>query len=135
MRCLSWTEHSANVEPEGDGFIVVAAAAVVAIGGGSYGIATAVSGGGSAPAGGGSSASSSGAAAGPGYGKGSNARSGPAAGGTAGTVVDMSSSGFTVTTSAGQKVTIDEASATKYLNGNWPHHVFVGQDFKVAGAD
>jgi hypothetical protein len=29
----------------------------------------------------------------------------------------MSSSGFTVTTSTGQTVTVSEASATKYLNG------------------
>ena len=96
---------------------IVVAAAVVAIGGGSYGIARAVSGGGSAAASGGSSAGSGGVAAGLGSGSGSNARSGPAAGGTVGTVAGMSASGFTVTTSAGQKVTVNEASATKYLNG------------------
>jgi hypothetical protein len=99
---------------------IIAAAAVIAIGGASYGIVTAVSGGASAVASGGSSAGSGGPAAGLGSGRGSNARSGPAAGGTSGTVAGMSSSGFTVTTSAGQKVTVNEASATKYLNGTSP---------------
>jgi hypothetical protein len=50
-------------------------------------------------------------------GSGSNARSGPAAGGSVGTVGTVSKSGFTLTTSAGQKVTIDETSSTKYLKG------------------
>jgi hypothetical protein len=47
-------------------------------------------------------------------GKGSNARSGPAAGGTSGTVTSVSKSSFTLTRSAGQKATIDETSSTKY---------------------
>ncbi len=50
-------------------------------------------------------------------GQGSNARSGPAAGGAAGAVSSLSESGFTLTTSAGQKVTIKEASSTSYQNG------------------
>jgi hypothetical protein len=50
-------------------------------------------------------------------GGGSNARSGPAAGGSSGTVGSVSNSSFTLTTSAGQKVTVDEASSTKYLKG------------------
>jgi hypothetical protein len=50
-------------------------------------------------------------------GGGSNARSGPAAGGSSGTVGTLSKSGFTMTTSAGQKVTVDEASSTKYKKG------------------
>ena len=50
-------------------------------------------------------------------GSGSNARSGPAPGGSAGTVGSVSKSSFTLTTSAGQKVTIDEASSTKYKKG------------------
>ena len=50
-------------------------------------------------------------------GRGSNARSGPAAGGSSGTVGSVSNSSFTLTTSAGQKVTVDEASSTKYLKG------------------
>jgi len=50
-------------------------------------------------------------------GGGSNARSGPAAGGASGTVDSVSTSSFTMTTSAGQKVTVDGASSTKYLKG------------------
>ncbi len=50
-------------------------------------------------------------------GGGSNARSGPASGGASGTVGTVSTSGFTMTTSAGQKVTVDEASSTTYQNG------------------
>jgi hypothetical protein len=47
----------------------------------------------------------------------SNARSGPASGGTSGTVASTATSSFTVSTSAGQKVTVDEASSTTYLKG------------------
>ncbi|MCX5561427.1 hypothetical protein [Streptomyces sp. NBC_00038] len=47
----------------------------------------------------------------------SNARSGPAEGGATGTVDTVSASGFTMTTATGQKVTVDEASSTTYLNG------------------
>ena len=50
-------------------------------------------------------------------GSGSNARSGPAAGGALGTVASVSKSSFTMTTSAGQDVTVDEWSSTKYLKG------------------
>src|SRR5579859_7166759 len=62
-----------------------------------------------------STAASSGSSGG-----GSNARSGPAAGGSSGTVGSVSTSGFTMTTSAGQKVTVDEASATTYEKGTSP---------------
>jgi hypothetical protein len=48
----------------------------------------------------------------------SNARSGPAAGGSSGTVTSVSKSGFAMTTSAGQKVTVNEASSTKYKKGS-----------------
>ena len=97
---------------------IAAAAAAIAIGGGSYAIASAASG--SAPASASSSASSS-LARGPRTGGGaSNARSGPAAGGTEGTVSSVSPSGFALTTSAGQKVTITEASATTYQEGTSP---------------
>jgi hypothetical protein len=101
---------------------IAAAAAAIAIGGGSYAIVSAVSG--SAPPSGPTSASSrppsgprtsggaSNARSGP-----SNARSGPAAGGSEGTVGSVSPSGFTLTTSAGQKVTITEAPATTYQEG------------------
>jgi hypothetical protein len=50
-------------------------------------------------------------------GAGSNARSGPAAGGASGTVSSVSTSGFTLSTSAGQKVTVNEASSTTYRDG------------------
>jgi hypothetical protein len=48
---------------------------------------------------------------------GSNARSGPAAGGASGTVSSVSGSTFTLTTSAGQTVTIKEASSSTYVKG------------------
>ena len=51
-------------------------------------------------------------------GGGSNARSGPAAGGASGTVASMSKGSFTITTSAGPKVIVNEASSTKYLKGS-----------------
>ena len=47
----------------------------------------------------------------------SNARSGPAEGGAAGTVRSVSASSFTMTTAAGQQVTVTEASSTTYVNG------------------
>jgi hypothetical protein len=53
-------------------------------------------------------------------GAGSNARSGPAAGGATGTVGSVSTSGFTMSTSAGQKVTVSEASSTTYQKGTSP---------------
>ena len=49
--------------------------------------------------------------------RGSNARSGPAAGGASGTVTSVTTSGFTMSTSAGQKVTVNEASSTTYQKG------------------
>jgi hypothetical protein len=93
---------------------IVVGAAAIAVAGGSYGIVSATSS--SAPA-----AASSGVAGGPGSGGGgSNARSGPAAGGASGTVSSVSPSGFTLSTSAGQKVTVDEASSTTYQKGTAP---------------
>ncbi len=47
----------------------------------------------------------------------SNARSGPAAGGSVGTVSNVTASGFTLTTSASQKVTIKLSSTTTYKDG------------------
>jgi Domain of unknown function (DUF5666) len=93
---------------------IAAVAAAIAIGGGSYAIASAASG--SAPASAPASASSSPRTSG----GASNARSGPAAGGTEGTVSSLSPSGLTLTTSAGQKVTITEAPATTYQEGTSP---------------
>jgi hypothetical protein len=50
-------------------------------------------------------------------GQASNARSGPAEGGASGTVNSVSTSSFTMTTYGGQKVTVNEASSTKYTKG------------------
>ncbi len=91
--------------------VIAAGAAAVVIVGGSYGIVTATSGSAAATP---TAASSSPAG---GSGSGSNARSGPAAGGSAGTITSVSASGFTLTTATGQKVTIKEASATTYEKG------------------
>ena len=52
--------------------------------------------------------------------QGSNARSGPAAGGSSGTVGNVAKSSFTLTTSAGQEVTVDEESSTKYEKAATP---------------
>jgi hypothetical protein len=88
--------------------------AAIAVAGGSYGIVSATSGSRPAVASTGSSSASAGPES---SGRGSNARSGPAAGGVAGTVSSLSASGFTVTTSAGQKVTVKEAPSTTYQKG------------------
>jgi membrane-bound inhibitor of C-type lysozyme len=95
---------------------IAAAVAAIAIAGGSYGIVTATSSGAATPA----ASSSSSPAGGFGSGGGSNARSGPAAGGSSGTVSSVFSSGFTLTTSAGEKLTIKEASSTTYQKGTSP---------------
>ena len=95
---------------------IAAAVAAIAIAGGSYGIVTATSSGAATPA----ASSSNSPAGGFGSGGGSNARSGPAAGGSSGTASSVFSSGFTLTTSAGQKLTIKEASSTTYQKGTSP---------------
>jgi Domain of unknown function (DUF5666) len=82
---------------------VVATAAAVA--GGAYGVVSA-SGGSTA------AAPSSTAVA-----QGSHARSGPAAGGSIGTVSSVSASSFTLLTSAGEKVTVRATPATTYERG------------------
>ena len=98
---------------------IAAGAAAIAVAGGSYGIVSATS---SGPAAASTSpvASSGSPAASSSSGGGSNARSGPAAGGSSGTVGSVSASGFTITTSAGQRVTVKEASSTTYQNGTSP---------------
>jgi hypothetical protein len=53
----------------------------------------------------------------PASGGGSNARSGPATGGASGTVGNVSATSFTMTTSAGQDVTVEEALSTSYKKG------------------
>ena len=109
---------------------IVVGAAAIAVAGGSYGIVSATSS--SSPA-----AASIGSAGGPGSGGGgSNARSGPAAGGAAGTVGSVSTPKFTMTTSAGQKVTVDEASSTTYQKGTSPASasaITTGQPVLVLG--
>src|SRR6201995_4683768 len=52
--------------------------------------------------------------------RGSNARSGPAAGGSIGTVSGASASGFMLTTSAGQKEKVKMTSCTTYQDGPAP---------------
>ena len=97
---------------------IIVGAAAIAVAGGSYGIVSATSSSSPAAA---SATSSTSTAGGPGSGGGgSNARSGPAAGGSSGTVASLSTSGFTLTTSAGQKVTVKEASSTTYQKGTSP---------------
>ncbi|HEY1516530.1 MAG TPA: DUF559 domain-containing protein [Solirubrobacteraceae bacterium] len=69
---------------------------------------------------------------------GSNARSGPAAGGSIGTVSSVSTSGFTLSTSTGEKVTIKETSSTKYEKGTTAASksaVTKGKNVLVLGTD
>jgi hypothetical protein len=95
--------------------LIALLAAAVAVGGGAYGIVTATAGNGSGTA---PTASSPATSARPVFGRGgSNARSGPAAGGAIGTVDSVSKSSFTLSTSAGQKVTVKKVSTTTYRNG------------------
>ena len=99
---------------------IIVGVAAIAVAGGSYGIVSATSSSSPAAASSGSSTASSGFAHAPGAGGGSNARSGAAAGGAAGTVSSLSTTGFTMTTSAGQKVTIKEAPTTTYQKQTSP---------------
>jgi hypothetical protein len=113
---------------------IVVGVAAVAIAGGSYGVVSATTSSGSSAASGGSSTASGGS--GSGSGSGSDARSGPEPGGSAGTVASTSASGFTVSTSGGQEVTIKETSSTTYENGTSPASVSVvttGQPVLVLG--
>jgi hypothetical protein len=91
-------------------------ATTMAIGGGAYSILSATASTGSGTA---TTASYTSATSGqrvPGGG-GSNARSGPAAGGSIGKVSGVSTSGFALLTSAGEKVTVKETSSTTYEKG------------------
>jgi hypothetical protein len=93
-------------------FIAIGAIAI-AIAGGAYGIVTAT-----ANSGSGTSATATSPA--PTSGRpvpGGGPRSGPAAGGAVGTIDSASKSSFTISTSAGQKVTVNKASSTTYRNG------------------
>ena len=90
---------------------IAVGAAALAIGGGVYGIVGATASNGSA------TATTATTQPGPRSGR-SNARSGPAAGGTVGTVDSVSTSSFTLTTPAGQKVTVTKgSSATSVKKG------------------
>ena len=96
-------------------YIAIGATAI-AIGGGAYGIVSATAGNDAGTA---AKAVLPAVASGrpvPGSG-GSNARSGPAAGGAVGTVASVSNSGFALSTSTGQTVTVNEASSTTYGKG------------------
>ncbi|HEX3807576.1 MAG TPA: hypothetical protein VHV52_12440 [Gaiellaceae bacterium] len=111
--------------------LVAIGATAVVLGGGAFGVVSATSGSGSATATAASSSSlpfaSHGGKAPEGAefpkgggspeGGGSNARSGPAAGGAIGTVESVSSSGFTMTTPAGQAVTVADTSAGTVKQG------------------
>jgi hypothetical protein len=84
-------------------------ATALAIGGGAYGIASATGGNGSPSA----TAATAPTSFKPAFHSGgSNARSGPAAGGTTGTVDSVSGSSFTLTTPTGQQVTVTKGSTT-----------------------
>ena len=115
---------------------IIVAVAAIAVGGGSYGIVSATTSSGSSASSGSSTPSSSFAGHFGSGGGGSNARSGPEPGGTTGTVASTSTSGFTVSTTGGEKVTIKETSATTYENGTSPASVTAvttGQPVLVLG--
>jgi hypothetical protein len=92
-------------------------AVAIAVGGGAYGIIGATAGNGSGTATTTSSSSATSAQPFAGRGGGSNARSGPASGGTIGTVNNVAKSSFNLSTSAGQKVTVKKVSSTTYKKG------------------
>jgi hypothetical protein len=95
-------------------------ATIVVIGGGAYGIvggATASNGSGTTTSSTATTAASTPTTSARLAGGGSNARSGPAAGGSSGTISSVSKSSFTLTTSAGQKVTVKKAASTTYRKG------------------
>jgi hypothetical protein len=91
-------------------------ATAIAIGGGAYGIVSATA---STSSGAATTATSAAATSGqPVRGEGgTNARSGPAAGGSIGKVSSVSKSSFQLLTSAGEKVTVKETASTAYKKG------------------
>jgi hypothetical protein len=91
-------------------------ATAIAIGGGTYGIVSATASTGSGTATTASSTSATSAQHVPSSG-GSNARSGPAAGGSIGKVSSVSTSSFKLLTSTGEKVTVKETPSTTYDEG------------------
>ena len=110
-------------------------ATVILIAGGTYGIVSATASTNSSAA---STAASTSATSGksPAAGGGSNARSGPAAGGSYGKIDTISTTGFTLSTPTGQKVTVKETSSTKYEKGTTPGSATVlkkGENVLVLG--
>lgn len=96
---------------------IASAAAAALVAGGAFGIVDATSGGGSGTAT--AATATQGASVGHfGSGGGSNARSGPAEGGSSGRITSVSGSSFTLRTSTGEKVTVKENSATSYQHGS-----------------
>jgi hypothetical protein len=95
---------------------VAIGATAIAVGGGVYGIVSSTASTGSSAASAATSPSSTSGQPVP-RGGGSNARSGPAAGGSSGTVDSVSKARFTISTSAGQKVTVKKVSSTTYRKG------------------
>ena len=95
---------------------IAVGAMAIAVGGGAYGIVSATASNGSGTATTAASPSATSGQPSPGI-EGSNARSGPAAGGAVGTFASVSTSSFTLSTSAGQKVTVNKASSTTYRKG------------------
>ena len=93
--------------------LIVAAAAMGSVTGLFVGLGASSSAGAAPPV----AASSSSGHFGSSGGQGSNARSGPAAGGSSGTIGNVAKSNFTLTTTAGQEVTVDEEPSTKYERG------------------
>ena len=95
---------------------IAVGATAIAIAGGTYGIVSATASNGSGAA---TTATSTAPTSGrPALGGGgSNARSGPAAGGAVGTVASVSTSSFALSTPAGQKVTVNKSSSTTYRKG------------------
>ena len=110
---------------------IIVGVAAIAIAGGSYGVVSATTSSDPSTATSGPPAARSGSG-----GSGSNARSGPEPGGSAGTVTGTSASGFTLRTAGGQKVTITDTSSTTYENGTSPASASVvttGQPVLVLG--
>jgi hypothetical protein len=95
---------------------VAIGATAIAIAGGAYGVVSATAGTDSGAATAAISSSATSGRSAPSS-KGSNARSGPSAGGASGTIDSVSTASFTISTSAGQKVTVNKTSSTSYQKG------------------
>jgi hypothetical protein len=93
--------------------VISAAVAVVAVAGISIGL-VATSGSSSSTTASATAVSATGAPFAAGGGQGSNARTTNEPGGSAGTVSSVSSTGFTLTTTVGEKITVNESSSTTY---------------------